>query len=48
MKATASIDRTEITHSLEATLHAHSDIDTLQDTEARAGTEQEKAHPGQA
>ena len=46
MKATASIDRTEITHNLEATLNAHGDIDTLSDRDAKALTQQETAHRG--
>ena len=46
MKATASIDRTEITHNQQATLNAHSDIHTPQDTETHARTQQETAHRG--
>ena len=46
MKATASIDRKEITHNLEATLNGHGDINTLQDTEAQAQAGQETAHRG--
>ncbi len=46
MKGTTSIDRTEITHNLDATLNAHSDIDTLQDREARARAGQETAQRG--
>ena len=46
MKATTSIDSKEITHNQKATLNAHSDTDTLQDTEARARAGQETAHRG--
>ena len=46
MKAITSIDRTEITHNVTAGLNGHGDIDTLQDTEAHAGTEKETARRG--
>ncbi len=46
MKATASIDKAEITQNLEATLKAHSAIDTLQDTETHARTQKETTHRG--
>ena len=46
MKATTSIDRTEITHNPEGTLNAHGDTDTLQDRDARARAGQETAHRG--
>ena len=46
MKAATSIDRTQITHNQEATLNAHSDIDTLQDRDAKARAQQETAHRG--
>ncbi len=46
MKATTSIDKTEITHIQKATLNAYSDIDTLQDTKTHAQAGQETAHRG--
>ena len=46
MKATTSIDRTEITHNQQATLNVNSDIDTLQDRDAQARAGQETAHRG--
>ena len=46
MKATTSIDETEITHNLAAPLNGHGDINALQDTEAHAGTEKDTAHRG--
>ena len=44
MKGTASIDRTEITHNLDATPNGYGDIDTLQDRDAKARAQQETAH----
>ena len=44
MKATTSIDDTEITHNIEATLNGNGDA--LQDTSAHAGTEKDTTHRG--
>ena len=46
MKATANIDRTEITHNLDATPNGYGDIGTLQDRDAKAQAQQETAHRG--
>ena len=46
MKVTISIDRTKTTHNQQGTLNAHSDIDTLQDRNAKARAQQETAHRG--
>ena len=46
MKATATIDSKEITHNQQATQNGHGDIDTLQDRDAQALTQQETAHRG--
>ena len=46
MKATTSINRAEITHNVAAARNGQGDIDTLQDTEAHAGTEKETEHRG--
>ena len=43
---TTSIDRTETTHNQQATPNANSDIDTLQDRDAKALAQQETAHRG--
>ena len=48
MKATANIDRTEITHNLDATPNGYGDIGTLQDRDAKARAGQETARRGQA
>ena len=46
MKATANTDSKEITQNQQATLNAHSDIDTLQDRDTKARAQQETAHRG--
>ena len=46
MKATTKIDRTKTTHNQQATLNAHSDIDTLQYRDAKSRAQQETAHRG--
>ncbi len=46
MKGTTSIDSKEITHNQKATIKAHSDTDTLRDTEAQARAQRETAHRG--
>ena len=46
MKANTSIDSKAITHNREAKLNAHSDIDTLQDRDAKARAQLETAHRG--
>ena len=46
MKATTSIDKTEITHNLTAPLNGQGEINALQDTDAHAGTEKDTAHRG--
>ena len=46
MKATANTDSKEITHNQQATLNAHSDIDTLQDRDTKARAQQETAPRG--
>ena len=46
MKGTTRIDRTEITHNLDATPKGYGDIDTLQDMDAKARVQQETGHRG--